>query len=202
MKYLNINTIQSHTIFLLINIITFLLYNQNEDYTIIKHTLWITSNFVYFISLNNAFKENYDSGIIEQLIISTKNFRLFLLKELVCYWLKVGFGLILLANFMLFILNSQTLREMFLFNLSLIYSTLSITIISMIGNSLSANNYNNIIAMIINIPLILPILIAAKMLSSINNIYQLITILMINTITIVTTSFLLDWIIRMNVQEN
>jgi heme exporter protein CcmB len=199
---IKINNINIYISFLLINFAFLFLSNYAIEHNTIKYIVWINANIIYLISAGNIFNQSYNSGILDQMLIQNINLSLFFAKEIIRSWLKVGIPLSIISTCFIFILSND--YYLFYFLLSLIYSTFMIAFISAFSNSLIISNFNNIIAFIISLPVILPVLITGRLINeyTISSYKPIILIVILNLVILGIIPFLISWLVKTTIEEN
>ncbi len=129
--------------------------------------IWICAMLSVLLSLNMIFYQDYDNGILEQILMSKHSSILLILTKIISHWLITGLPLILISPILalLLFLDTESIKILFI---TLLLATPSLSLIGAIGSALTVHIKNSgmLIALIV-LPLYIPILIFA--ISAINN---------------------------------
>ena len=152
--------------------------------------IWVVVMLAILLSINLIFQNDFDNGVLEQLIISTHFLELHVLAKISAYWLLNTLPIILLSPLLgvFLFLDKDSILVLVT---TLLLATPSLSLIGAIGAALTVGikNSNMLLALII-LPLYTPILIFASsavinaqfQLSIAAQLYFLATILMVSLI--------------------
>ena len=123
--------------------------------------IWVITMLSVLLSLNSLFHYDYDSGILEQMVISHHSLPLILLAKTLAHWMLSGLPIIILSPFLGMALFINT-EGIYILVLTLIIATPCLSLIGSIGASLvvSIKNSGMLLSLLI-LPLFIPILIFA-----------------------------------------
>jgi heme exporter protein B len=123
--------------------------------------IWVITLLAVLLSLNLMFEGDFESGILEQLAISSKPLPLIVLAKTTSHFLLTGVPIILLAPLLGTVLFMQT-DAILLLMITLLLTTPTLSLVGSIGASLVAGVKNSgmLLALII-LPLYIPVLIFA-----------------------------------------
>lgn len=121
--------------------------------------IWVSALLATLLAAENLFKQDYEDGSLEQLLVSPCPLFLVVLVKVFVHWLTTGFCLALMAPFlggMLYLEFDQIL----LLLLSLLIGTPALSFISAIGAALTVGiRRGGILIALIVLPLYVPVLI-------------------------------------------
>ncbi|CAC9435061.1 ABC transporter involved in cytochrome c biogenesis, CcmB subunit [Bathymodiolus heckerae thiotrophic gill symbiont] len=124
--------------------------------------IWVASMLAVLLSLNTLFHNDFDNGVLEQMVISHHSLPLLILSKIVAHWLLTGVPIILLSPLLgvLLFLDNESIKILML---TLLLATPSLSLIGAIGASLivSIKNSGMLLSLLI-LPLYIPILIFAS----------------------------------------
>jgi len=123
--------------------------------------IWVITMLSVLLSLNSLFHYDYDSGVLEQMVISHHSLPLILLAKTLAHWMLSGLPIIILSPFLGMALFINT-EGIYILVLTLIIATPCLSLIGSIGASLvvSIKNSGMLLSLLI-LPLFIPILIFA-----------------------------------------
>ena len=123
--------------------------------------IWVITMLSVLLSLNSLFHYDYDSGILEQMVISHHSLPLILLAKTLAHWMLSGLPIIILSPFLGMALFINT-EGIYILILTLIIATPCLSLIGSIGASLvvGVKNSGMLLSLLI-LPLYIPILIFA-----------------------------------------
>ena len=123
--------------------------------------IWVITMLSVLLSLNSLFHYDYDSGILEQMVISHHSLPLILLAKTLAHWMLSGLPIIILSPFLGMALFINT-EGIYILVLTLIIATPCLSLIGSIGASLVVGIKNSGMLLSLSIlPLFIPILIFA-----------------------------------------
>ncbi|WXT99700.1 MAG: Heme exporter protein B [Catillopecten margaritatus gill symbiont] len=161
----NLSSVMNPLLFFIISISLFPLAISPESTTlsqIAAGIIWVVSMLSVLLSLNTLFHNDFDNGVLEQMIISHHSLPLLILSKIIAHWLLTGVPIILLSPLLgtLLFLDSESIKVMML---TLLLATPSLSLIGAIGASLivSIKNSGMLLSLLI-LPLYIPILIFAS----------------------------------------
>ena len=123
--------------------------------------IWVITMLSVLLSLNSLFHYDYDSGILEQMVISHHSLPLILLAKTLAHWMLSGLPIIVLSPFlgMALVINTEGI---YILLLTLIIATPCLSLIGSIGASLVVGIKNSgMLLSLLILPLFIPILIFA-----------------------------------------
>jgi len=123
--------------------------------------IWVITMLSVLLSLNSLFHYDYDSGVLEQMVISHHSLPLILLAKTLAHWMLSGLPIIILSPFlgMALFINTEGIYILFL---TLIIATPCLSLIGSIGASLVVGIKNSgMLLSLLILPLFIPILIFA-----------------------------------------
>ncbi|MDC1065991.1 heme exporter protein CcmB [Candidatus Pseudothioglobus singularis] len=123
--------------------------------------IWVITMLSVLLSLNSLFHYDYDSGVLEQMVISHHSLPLILLAKTLAHWMLSGLPIIILSPFlgMALFINTEGIYILFL---TLIIATPCLSLIGSIGASLVVGIKNSgMLLSLLILPLYIPILIFA-----------------------------------------
>lgn len=124
--------------------------------------IWVASMLAVLLSLNTLFHNDFDNGVLEQMVVSHHSLPLLILSKIVVHWLLTGVPIILLSPLLgvLLFLDNESIKVLML---TLLLATPSLSLIGAIGASLivSIKNSGMLLSLLI-LPLYIPILIFAS----------------------------------------
>ncbi|MDC9715366.1 MAG: heme exporter protein CcmB [Gammaproteobacteria bacterium] len=124
--------------------------------------IWVASMLAVLLSLNTLFHNDFDNGVLEQMVVSHHSLPLLILSKIVAHWLLTGVPIILLSPLLgvLLFLDNESIKVLML---TLLLATPSLSLIGAIGASLivSIKNSGMLLSLLI-LPLYIPILIFAS----------------------------------------
>ena len=123
--------------------------------------IWVITMLSVLLSLNSLFHYDYDSGILEQMVISHHSLPLILLAKTLAHWMLSGLPIIILSPFlgMALFINTEGIYTLVL---TLIIATPCLSLIGSIGASLVVGIKNSgMLLSLLILPLFIPILIFA-----------------------------------------
>jgi heme exporter protein B len=113
------------------------------------------------LSFNSLFHYDYDSGVLEQMVISHHSLPLILLAKTLAHWMLSGLPIIILSPFLGMALFINT-EGIYILVLTLIIATPCLSLIGSIGASLVVGIKNSgMLLSLLILPLYIPILIFA-----------------------------------------
>ena len=123
--------------------------------------IWVITMLSVLLSLNSLFHYDYDSGILEQMVISHHSLPLILLAKTLAHWMLSGLPIIILSPFLGMALFINT-EGIYILILTLIIATPCLSLIGSIGASLVVGIKNSgMLLSLLILPLYIPILIFA-----------------------------------------
>ena len=123
--------------------------------------IWVIAMLSVLLSLNSLFHYDYDSGILEQMVISHHSLPLILLAKTLAHWMLSGLPIIILSPFLGMALFINT-EGIYILVLTLIIATPCLSLIGSIGASLVVGIKNSgMLLSLLILPLYIPILIFA-----------------------------------------
>ena len=123
--------------------------------------IWVITMLSVLLSLNSLFHYDYDSGVLEQMVISHHSLPLILLAKTFAHWMLSGLPIIILSPFLGMALFINT-EGIYILVLTLIIATPCLSLIGSIGASLVVGIKNSgMLLSLLILPLFIPILIFA-----------------------------------------
>ena len=123
--------------------------------------IWVITMLSVLLSLNSLFHYDYDSGVLEQMVISHHSLPLILLAKTLAHWMLSGLPIIILSPFLGMALFINT-EGIYILILTLIIATPCLSLIGSIGASLVVGIKNSgMLLSLLILPLYMPILIFA-----------------------------------------
>lgn len=124
--------------------------------------IWVSSMLAVLLSLNALFHNDFDNGVLEQMLIAKHSLPLLILSKIAVHWLLTGVPIILLSPLLgLFLfIDGESIKVLML---TLLLATPSLSLIGTIGASLiiGIKNSGMLLSLLI-LPLYIPILIFAS----------------------------------------
>ncbi len=124
--------------------------------------IWVASMLSVLLSLNALFHNDFENGILEQMVISHHSLPLLILSKIISHWILAGIPIILLSPLLgLFLfLDSNGISVLMI---TLLLATPSLSLIGAIGASLIVGIKNSgMLLSLLILPLYIPILIFAS----------------------------------------
>ncbi|MDC0499015.1 heme exporter protein CcmB [Candidatus Pseudothioglobus singularis] len=123
--------------------------------------IWVITMLSVLLSLNSLFHYDYDSGVLEQMVISHHSLPLILLAKILAHWMLSGLPIIILSPFLGMALFINT-EGIYILIWTLIIATPCLSLIGSIGASLVVGIKNSgMLLSLLILPLYIPILIFA-----------------------------------------
>ena len=123
--------------------------------------IWVITMLSVLLSLNSLFHYDYDSGVLEQMVISHHSLPLILLAKTLAHWMLSGLPIIILSPFLGMALFINT-EGIYILVLTLIIASPCLSLIGSIGASLVVGIKNSgMLLSLLILPLFIPILIFA-----------------------------------------
>ena len=123
--------------------------------------IWVITMLSVLLSLNSLFHYDYESGVLEQMVISHHSLPLILLAKTSAHWILSGLPIIVLSPFLGMALFINT-EGIYILILTLIIATPCLSLIGSIGASLVVGIKNSgMLLSLLILPLYIPILIFA-----------------------------------------
>lgn len=124
--------------------------------------IWVVSMLSVLLSLNILFHNDFDNGVLEQMVASHHSLPLLVLSKIAMHWLLTGVPIILLSPLLglLLFLNDESIKTLMF---TLLLATPSLSLIGAIGASLivGVKNSGMLLSLLI-LPIYIPILIFAS----------------------------------------
>lgn len=121
--------------------------------------VWVAALLSSLLALDHLFREDYENGSLEQLLLSPHPGSILVLAKIMVHWLVTGLPLILISPFiaMMMQLPGQAYGVMLL---SLLLGTPSLSLIGAVGVGLTAGiKRSGLLLSLLVIPLFIPVLI-------------------------------------------
>ncbi len=121
--------------------------------------IWVSALLAVLLSLDRLFKQDYEDGSLDQLMLSPNPLVILVLAKVLAHWLLTGLPLVLISP-MLALFMSVPMDTVSVMALSLLLGTPVLSLIGAIGVSLTvAVNRGGVLLSLIVLPLYIPILI-------------------------------------------
>ena len=124
--------------------------------------IWVASMLSVLLSLNALFHNDFENGVLEQMVISHHSLPLLILSKIISHWILAGIPIILLSPLLgLFLfLDGNGISVLMI---TLLLATPSLSLIGAIGASLIVGIKNSgMLLSLLILPLYIPILIFAS----------------------------------------
>lgn len=126
---------------------------------IVPQIIWLACLLVSLINMETLFKEDFEDGTLENIVINSDALEINVLAKVLSYWLFTIAPLVIVGFIMNYLLTSDFNISLVLF-VSLILGTLTISLIGGIAASLTLSiKGNNLLLSTIVLPMDVPILI-------------------------------------------
>ena len=126
---------------------------------IVPQIIWLACLLVSLINMEALFKEDYEDGTLENIVINSDALEFNVLAKILSYWLFTITPLIIVGFIMNFLLTSDLNTSLVLL-VSLILGTLTISLIGGVAASLTLSiKGNNLLLSTIVLPMDIPVLI-------------------------------------------
>lgn len=121
--------------------------------------IWVSALLAVMLSLDRLFKQDYEDGSLDQLMLSPNPLMILVLAKVCAHWLLTGLPLVLIAP-LLGLFMSMPVEAMPALIYSLLLGTPILSLIGAIGVSLTvAVNRGGVLVSLIVLPLYIPVLI-------------------------------------------
>jgi len=127
--------------------------------TLAPGVIWVSALLSSLLALDHLFREDYENGSLEQLILSPHSSSALVLAKIIVHWLITGLPLIVISPFigMMMQLPTQAYQAMLL---SLLLGTPALSLIGAVGVGLTAGiKRSGLLLSLLVIPLFIPVLI-------------------------------------------
>lgn len=127
--------------------------------TLAPGVIWVSALLASLLALDHLFREDYDNGSLEQLMLSPHSSSALVFAKIIVHWLVTGLPLIIISPFigMMMQLPSQAYGVMLL---SLLLGTPALSLIGAVGVGLTAGiKRSGLLLSLLVIPLFIPVLI-------------------------------------------
>tara|TARA_Y100001936_G_scaffold122816_1_gene120048 strand:+ start:1640 stop:2275 length:636 start_codon:yes stop_codon:yes gene_type:complete len=126
---------------------------------ILPQIIWLSCLLVCLLNMDSLFKEDYEDGTLDGIVINSEILEISILAKVVAHWMFTIIPLVLVAFFVNLLLTSNLGISIILFS-SLILGTLTLSLIGSIVASLTLSlKGNGLLLSTIVLPLDIPILI-------------------------------------------
>lgn len=127
--------------------------------TMAPGVIWVSALLAVLLSLDRIFKQDYEDGSLDQLMLSPNPLVILVLAKVVAHWLLTGLPLVIIAPLLgLFMSLSAEAVEVLVY--SLLLGTPVLSLVGAIGVSLTVSvNHGGVLLSLIILPLYIPILI-------------------------------------------
>lgn len=123
--------------------------------------LWIAALLSVLLAMDSLFRQDFDDGSLEQLLLIPSPLPLLVLAKVLAHWLLTGLSLTLLSPLMAVLLNLP-LSVVPVLMLTLLMGTLTLSLISSIAAALTVGlRRGGVLVTLISLPLHIPVLIFA-----------------------------------------
>jgi heme exporter protein B len=121
--------------------------------------IWVSALLAVLLSLDRLFKQDYEDGSLDQLMLSPNPLMVLVLAKVLAHWLLTGLPLVVIAPLLgMFLALPSAANEVLVY--SLLLGTPVLSLIGAIGVSLTvAVNRGGVLLSLIVLPLYIPILI-------------------------------------------
>lgn len=121
--------------------------------------IWVSALLAVLLSLDRLFKQDYEDGSLDQLMLSPNPLMVLVLAKVLAHWLLTGLPLVIIAPLLgMFLALPSAANEVLVY--SLLLGTPVLSLIGAIGVSLTvAVNRGGVLLSLIVLPLYIPILI-------------------------------------------
>ncbi len=121
--------------------------------------IWVSALLAVLLSLDRLFKQDYEDGSLDQLMLSPNPLMILVLAKVLAHWLLTGLPLVIIAPLLgLFMSLPASAVEVLIY--SLLLGTPVLSLVGAIGVSLTvAVNQGGVLLSLIILPLYIPILI-------------------------------------------
>ncbi|HEX5360963.1 MAG TPA: heme exporter protein CcmB [Fluviicoccus sp.] len=123
--------------------------------------VWIAALLSVLLSMDSLFRQDYDDGSLEQLVLSPSPLPVIVLAKVVAHWLQTGASLTLLSPVAALLLNlpGEAMGTLFL---TLLLGTPTLSLISSIGAALTVSlRRGGVLVPLLSLPLHIPVIIFA-----------------------------------------
>ena len=121
--------------------------------------IWVSALLAVLLSLDRLFKQDYEDGSLDQLMLSPNPLMILVLAKVLAHWLLTGLPLVLIAP-LLGLFMSLPMEAVEVLVYSLLLGTPVLSLVGAIGVSLTvAVNRGGVLLSLIILPLYIPILI-------------------------------------------
>ena len=126
---------------------------------ILPQIIWLSCLLVSLLNMETLFKEDYEDGTLEGLIINSHTLEINVLAKIISYWLFTIIPLVIVGFFANYLLTSNIGASLVLL-MSLLLGTLTISLIGSIAAALTLSiKGNNLLLSTIVLPMDIPVLI-------------------------------------------
>jgi heme exporter protein B len=123
--------------------------------------LWIAALLSVLLAMDSLFRQDFDDGSLEQLLLIPSPLPLLVMAKVLAHWLLTGLSLTLLSPLMAVLLNLP-LSVVPVLMLTLLMGTLTLSLISAIAAALTVGlRRGGVLVTLISLPLHIPVLIFA-----------------------------------------
>jgi heme exporter protein B len=121
--------------------------------------IWVSALLAVLLSLDRLFKQDYEDGSLDQLMLSPNPLMILVLAKVLAHWLLTGLPLVIIAPLLgLFMALPEQAVEVLIY--SLLLGTPVLSLVGAIGVSLTVSvNQGGVLLSLIILPLYIPILI-------------------------------------------
>jgi heme exporter protein B len=127
--------------------------------TMAPGVIWVSALLAVLLSLDRLFKQDYDDGSLDQLMLSPNPLMILVLAKVLAHWLLTGLPLVIIAP-LLGLFLSLPMDAVSVLIYSLLLGTPVLSLVGAIGVSLTvAVNRGGVLLSLIILPLYIPILI-------------------------------------------
>jgi heme exporter protein B len=122
--------------------------------------IWVVTMLSVLLSLSTIFNQDYDSGVLEQIVLSPKPLATVIFAKTFAHWLTSGLPIIILAPLITTLLYLENLQTLLLI---LLLTTPTLSLIGIVGATLTVSlKRSSILMTLIILPLYIPLLIFAS----------------------------------------
>lgn len=123
--------------------------------------VWIAALLAVLLSMDSLFRQDYDDGSLEQLLVSPAPLPLVVLAKVIAHWLQTGACLTLLSPIAALLLHLPSNAAWALF-MTLLIGTPTLSLVSAIGAALTVSlKRGGVLIPLLTLPLHIPVLIFA-----------------------------------------